>query len=58
MVKVAWILDHEEVTAPILGADLPEHVDEVAAAVDFRLEMEDRNLLDEVSAPDQLPRNS
>ena len=49
---VAWILDHEEVTAPILGADIPEHIDEVVVAAAWRLEREDRDLLDEVSAPD------
>ena len=48
-VAVAWILDHEEVTAPIHGADLPEHVDEVFGAADWRLAPEDRATLDEVS---------
>lgn len=55
---VAWILDHEEVTAPILGADLPEHIDEVAGAADLRLEVEDRHLLDEVSTHCPAPRHT
>ena len=48
-VTMAWILDHPEVTAPILGADLPEHVDDAFGAADWRLEPEDREVLDEVS---------
>ncbi len=55
-VAVAWILDHEEVTAPILGPDLPEHVEEVCGAVGWRLEREDRALLDEISTPDPVRR--
>ena len=51
-VAVAWILDHEEVTAPILGPDLPEHVEEAFGALGWRLEREDRALLDEISTPD------
>ena len=46
---IAWILDHPEVTAPILGADLPEHVDDAFGAIDWRLEAEDRRALDAVS---------
>lgn len=48
-VAVAWILDHDEISAPILGADLPEHVDEVFGAVGWQLEREERARLDEVS---------
>ena len=51
-VALAWILDHEQITAPIVGADLPEHVDEVFATSDWRLPAEDRATLDEVSAVD------
>jgi len=47
---VAWILDHPEVTALILGADLPEHVDDAFGAIDWRLDAEDRQSLDAVSA--------
>lgn len=48
-VAIAWILDHPEVTAPILGADLPAHVDDAFGAADWRLTPEDRQALDEVS---------
>ena len=33
----AWILDHPGITAPILGADLPEQVDEAFEVVQGRL---------------------
>ena len=48
-VAVAWILDHEAVTAPIIGADVPEHVDEIFGAFGWKLESSERALLDEVS---------
>lgn len=48
-VAIAWILDHDEISAPILGADLPEHVDEICAGLEWKLDAEDRALLDEVS---------
>ncbi len=50
-VAVAWILDHAEITAPILGADQPEHVDEAVGGTGWKLEPEDRIRLDEVSEP-------
>lgn len=49
-VAIAWILDHEDVTAPILGADFPEHVDEAFGAVGWALDRDDRERLDEISA--------
>ena len=52
-VAIAWILDHPDVTAPILGADLPEHVDEAFGAAEWRLTPEDRAALDEISQPAQ-----
>ena len=48
-VAIAWILDHPEITAPILGADQPEHVDEAFAALAWHLPPEERRVLDEVS---------
>jgi 1-deoxyxylulose-5-phosphate synthase len=54
-VALAWILEHEEVTAPIVGADLPEQVEEAVGAAGWRLEAQDRKLLDDVSAPDARP---
>ena len=52
-VAIAWILDHENVT-PILGADLPEHVDEVFEGLDYKLDLEERTVLDKVSNPDEI----
>ena len=52
-VAMAWILDHPEVTAPILGPDLPEHVDDAFGAADWRLTPEDREALDEVSTHEE-----
>ncbi len=48
-VALAWLLDHPEVTAPMIGPDLPEHVDETLAAVDWQLPPEDRATLDAVT---------
>ena len=36
-VAIAWILDHEEISAPILGADLFEHVEEICAGLDWKI---------------------
>jgi aryl-alcohol dehydrogenase-like predicted oxidoreductase len=46
---VAWILDHPEVTAPIVGADRPEYVDDVFGALEIELTGEEREALDAVS---------
>ena len=48
-VAIAWILDHDEISAPILGADQIEHVEEICAGLEFALGPEERSLLDEVS---------
>ena len=55
-VAVAWILDHPEITAPILGPDLPEHVEDAVGAADWHLEPEDRKTLDEISEFDLADR--
>jgi aryl-alcohol dehydrogenase-like predicted oxidoreductase len=46
---IAWILDHPEVTAPIVGADRPAYVDDVFGALEINLTREERQILDEVS---------
>lgn len=51
-IAIAWILDHPEVTAPILGADQPEQVDEAFQALEWHLPTEERQALDEVSQVD------
>ncbi|MDA0337366.1 MAG: aldo/keto reductase [bacterium] len=48
-VAIAWLLTHPEVTAPMIGPDLPEHVDETFGALGWQLPGEDRVALDEVS---------
>lgn len=50
-IAIAWILDHPEVTAPILGADHPDQVDEAFGAVGWLLVRGDRAVLDELSTP-------
>tara|TARA_B100000029_G_scaffold516824_2_gene635402 strand:+ start:7530 stop:8510 length:981 start_codon:yes stop_codon:yes gene_type:complete len=50
-VALAWLLDHSEVTAPIIGPDFPGQVEEALGALGWKLKREDRSLLDEVSKP-------
>ena len=42
-VAVAWILANEDVTAPIIGPDRPEHVEEVFGALEVELGDEERS---------------
>jgi aryl-alcohol dehydrogenase-like predicted oxidoreductase len=46
---LAWLLDHPEVTAPIVGADRPEYVDEMLGALALELTQPERQALDAVS---------
>ncbi len=46
---IAWVLDHPEVTAPIVGADRPEYVDDVLGSLEIKLTPEERQILDDVS---------
>jgi aryl-alcohol dehydrogenase-like predicted oxidoreductase len=46
---IAWVLDHPEVTAPIVGADRPEYVVDVFGALQIELSREERHALDQVS---------
>ena len=48
-IAMAWILAHPEVTAPIIGPDLPEHVVDAVAALDINLTEEERRSLDDLS---------
>ncbi|MFH1567907.1 MAG: aldo/keto reductase [Gemmatimonadota bacterium] len=48
-VAVAWILDHEEVSAAIVGPDTPDHVDDVCGGLEWRLTPEERHALDQAS---------
>jgi aryl-alcohol dehydrogenase-like predicted oxidoreductase len=46
---IAWLLDHPEVSAPIVGADRPEYVDDVFGALAIELTADERQALDRVS---------
>jgi aryl-alcohol dehydrogenase-like predicted oxidoreductase len=50
---IAWLLDHPEVTAPIVGADRLEHVDDVFGALEIELTQEERQTLDKASQWDE-----
>ena len=54
-VAIAWILDHPEVSAPIIGPDYPEQVEEVFGALELKLSPEERAALDQVSADEGPP---
>ena len=49
-VAIAWLLANPAVSAPIVGPELPAHVDELADAVGWELPSEMKALLDSVSA--------
>ena len=55
-VAIAWILANGGVTAPIIGPDLPEHVEEVVGALDVELGAEDLQVLDQLSQWESLQR--
>ena len=55
-VAIAWILANGGVTAPIIGPDLPEHVEEVVGALDVELGAEDLQGLDQLSQWESLQR--
>ena len=46
---IAWVLDHPEVTAPIVGADRPAYVEDVFGALEIELTRQERQALDAVS---------
>ena len=46
---IAWLLDHPEVTAPIIGADTPDYVDDAFGALEIALTVPERRALDAVS---------
>jgi aryl-alcohol dehydrogenase-like predicted oxidoreductase len=48
-VAIAWILDHDQVTAPIIGPDSPEHVDDVFGGIGWVLDPAHRTALDDAS---------
>jgi 1-deoxyxylulose-5-phosphate synthase len=48
---LAWVLHQPAVTAPIIGATQPHHVDEAIAALDLRLDTDELRRLDEPYLP-------
>ncbi|SFF33659.1 aldo/keto reductase [Curtobacterium sp. YR515] len=46
-IAMAWVLKNPVVTAPIIGATKPHHLDDAAAAVDIELTADEINALDE-----------
>ncbi len=55
-VAIAWILANDDVTAPIIGPDRPEHVEEVFGALDVEFSAEQLQALDELSQWQPLAR--
>jgi aryl-alcohol dehydrogenase-like predicted oxidoreductase len=55
---IAWLLDHGEITAPIVGADRPEYVDDVFGALAIALTQQERQTLDVVSQTDAPAQNA
>lgn len=45
-IALAWLLGRPGVTAPLLGATRPDHVDDAVAALDVRLSEEETNRLE------------
>ena len=48
-VAIAWILDHPQVTAPIIGPDRPEHVNDVFGGIGWTIDPVHRKALDDAS---------
>lgn len=50
-IALAWVLQKEPVTAPIIGATKPHHLDDAAAALDIQLNAEEIGRLEEPYVP-------
>jgi aryl-alcohol dehydrogenase (NADP+) len=50
-VAMAWILQQPGITAPILGASKPEHLEEAVAALSLKLDAEEVKTLEELYQP-------
>lgn len=50
-IALAWILSKAEVTAPIIGASKPHHLDDAFAALEIRLDAEEIKSLEEPYEP-------
>jgi aryl-alcohol dehydrogenase (NADP+) len=50
-IAVAWVLHREGITAPIIGATKVEHLNEAIAALDLKLDQEEREYLESAYVP-------
>ena len=50
-VALAWMLHQPGITAPIVGASKPHHLEDAVAALDIRLSEEERHYLEELYQP-------
>jgi aryl-alcohol dehydrogenase-like predicted oxidoreductase len=50
-VALAWLLAKPGVTAPIIGASKPNHLDDAVAALTLKLDAEDMKALEELYKP-------
>ena len=50
-IALAWMLSKPVVTAPIIGATKPHHLDDAVAAVSVKLNSEEIQQLEEVYQP-------
>ena len=51
LVALAWMLSRSTVTAPIIGATKPHHIDDAVAALDLQLSDDDITALEEPYTP-------
>ena len=57
-VALAWLLGNPAVTAPIIGATKPHHVDDAVAAAELELTVEERAMLEAPYRPHEVqPKN-
>jgi aryl-alcohol dehydrogenase (NADP+) len=50
-IALAWLLHKPEVTAPIIGASKPHHIDDAVAALKVKLSKEEIEMLESVYVP-------
>lgn len=50
-IALAWLLNKEAVTSPIIGATKLSHIDDVVAALDVKLKKEDIDYMEELYVP-------
>ena len=53
-VALAWVAGHPVVTAPIVGATRPQHLDDAVAAMDIRLTAEETDQLEKPYVPHRI----